>query len=255
MITTSKMMNYNSVLKNIFEVTEAEQGLHELQLFRHHSQIKSWDTYKMIKMISGANRESFVLDVGCYESPILPMLKRLGFINLYGCDLVLKASLDSNPNIINNNSSNSLKYHEDYEPIAKMYSDESYNLSIRNLEDTKYSDQMFDYVTSLSVIEHGVNIEKYFREMSRIIKNNGYLLTSTDYWPDKLFNNKKVLSTGTPDNIFSRDEIEKLVEVADKNGLKLIEPIDFEYKDKVVRWNSIGLDFTFIFFAMRKQEQ
>jgi hypothetical protein len=35
--------------------------------------------------------------------------------------------------------------------------------------------------------------------------------------------------------------------------LKLIEPIDFEYKDKVVRWNSIGLDFTFIFFAMRKE--
>ncbi len=207
-------------------------------------------------MISGANRESFVLDVGCYDSPILPMLKRLGFTNLYGCDLVLKSSLDGNPNISNNNnSSNSLKYHEDYEPIAKMYSDKSYNLSIRNLEDTKYNDQMFDYVTSLSVIEHGVNIEKYFREMSRIIKNNGYLLTSTDYWPNKLVNNKKVLSKETPDNIFSRNEIEKMIEIADKNGLKLIEPIDFEYKDKVVRWNSIGLDFTFIFFAMRKQEQ
>lgn len=206
----------------------------------------------MIKMISSANRESFVLDVGCYESPILPMLKRLGFTNLYGCDLVLKSSSDCNPDFTNNNIS-SFKYPEDYEPIAKMYSDKSYQLSIRNLEDTKYSDQMFDYVTSLSVIEHGVNIEKYFREMSRIIKSNGYLLTSTDYWPDKLVNNKNVLSKETPDNIFSRDEIEKLVEIADKNGLKLIEPIDFEYKDKVVRWNSIGLDFTFIFFAMRKE--
>jgi 2-polyprenyl-3-methyl-5-hydroxy-6-metoxy-1,4-benzoquinol methylase len=232
-------------------VEEAEHGLHKLQLFRHHSQIKSWDTYKMIKMISSANRESFVLDVGCYESPILPMLKRLGFINLYGCDLILKSS-DCNQNFTNNNSS-SFKYYEDYEPIAKMYSDKSYKLSIRNLEDTKYRDQMFDYVTSLSVIEHGVNIEKYFREMSRIIKNNGYLLTSTDYWPYKLVNNKNVLSKSTPDNIFSRDEIENLVEIAEKSGLKLIEPIDFEYKDKVVRWNSIGLDFTFIFFAMRKE--
>jgi len=207
----------------------------------------------MIKMISGAKRESFVLDVGCYESPILPMLKRLGFTNLYGCDLVLKSS-DCNPNFTNNNNNNSsFKYHEDYEPIAKMYTDKSYKLSIRNLEDTKYRDQMFDYVTSLSVIEHGVNIERYFREMSRIIKSNGYLLTSTDYWPDKLVNNKTVLSKDIPDNIFSRDEIENLVEIADKNGLKLIEPIDFKYKDKVVRWNSIGLDFTFIFFAMRKE--
>ncbi len=243
-------MGYNSVLKTTSEVIEAEQGLRRLRLFRHHSQIKSWDTYKMIKKLSSANKESFVLDVGCYESPILPMLKRLGFINLYGCDLVLKSSSDCNSSFTNNN--NSFTYHEDYEPIAKMYSDRSYQLSIRNIEDIKYKDQMFDYVTSLSVIEHGVNIEKYFREMSRIIKSNGYLLTSTDYWPDKLVNNKNVLSKGTPDNIFSRDEIEKLVEVADKNGLKLIEPIDFEYKDKVVRWNSIGLDFTFIFFAMRK---
>ena len=202
----------------------------------------------MIKIISGAKRESFVLDVGCYESPILPMLKRLGFFNLYGCDLVLKS--DSNSELTDMSS---LVYHEDYEPIAEMYNDKSYQLSIRNLEDTNYSDQMFDYVTSLSVIEHGINIEKYFREMSRIIKNNGYLLTSTDYWPDKLVNYKNVLSKGTPDNIFSRDEIENLVAIAEKSGLKLIEPIDFEYKDKVVRWNSIGLDFTFIFFAMRKE--
>jgi 2-polyprenyl-3-methyl-5-hydroxy-6-metoxy-1,4-benzoquinol methylase len=235
-------------LKNTFEVIEAERGLQELQLFKHHWPIKSWDTYKMIKIISGAKRESFVLDVGCYESPILPMLKRLGFFNLYGCDLVLK--LDSSSKF---NNMSSFVYHEDYEPIAEMYNDKSYQLSIRNLEDTNYSDQMFDYVTSLSVIEHGINIEKYFREMSRIIKNNGYLLTSTDYWPDKLVNNKNVLSKGTPDNIFSRDEIENLVAIAEKNGLKLIEPIDFEYKDKVVRWNSIGLDFTFIFFAMRKE--
>ena len=202
----------------------------------------------MIKIISGAKRESFVLDVGCYESPILPMLKRLGFFNLYGCDLVLKS--DSNSKLTDMSS---FVYHEDYEPIAEMYNDKSYQLSIRNLEDTNYSDQTFDYVTSLSVIEHGINIEKYFREMSRIIKNNGYLLTSTDYWPDKLVNNKNVLSKGTPDNIFSRDEIENLVAIAEKSGLTLIEPIDFEYKDKVVRWNSIGLDFTFIFFAMRKE--
>jgi hypothetical protein len=86
----------------------------------------------MIKKISSANKEPFVLDVGCYESPILTMLKRLGFTNHYGCKLVLKSSSDCNPSFTNNNNNNnSFKYHEDYEPITKMYSDKSYQLSIR----------------------------------------------------------------------------------------------------------------------------
>ena len=165
--TVNLDLHYNSVLKNIFEIIEAKRALHEFRLFQHHCPNKSWDTYKMIKLINGAKRESFVLDVGCYESPILPMLKRLGFINLYGCDLVLK-SADPNPNFFtnnnnnNNNRSSSFEYHKDYEPIAEMYGDKSsYQRSIRNIENTNYRDQMFDYVTSLSVIEHGVNIEKY----------------------------------------------------------------------------------------------
>jgi SAM-dependent methyltransferase len=238
-------MVYNSVLRNKFEVLESEQGLHELKLFRHHWSYKSWDTYKMIKIISEANRDCFVLDVGCNDCPILPMLKRLGFINLYGCDLVLKPDQKAN--------FRSSKYQAEYKPIVEMYTDESYKLSTQNLENTNYSDQMFEYVTSLSVIEHGVNIEKYFREMSRILKSNGCLLTSTDYWPIKIVNSKKIISNGPPDNIFSRDEIENAIQIAEKNGLRLIEPIDFQYGDKVVRWNEIGLDFTFIFFAMRKE--
>src|SRR5687767_706388 len=135
--TVNLDLPYNSVLKTILEVKDAQRGLQELGLFHHHQSIKSWDAYKMIKIISNAKRESFVLDVGCYESPILPMLKRLGFTNLYGCDLVLKSS-DCNPNFTNNNNNNSnnssFKYHEDYEPIAKMNTDKSYKLSIRNLE-------------------------------------------------------------------------------------------------------------------------
>jgi SAM-dependent methyltransferase len=238
-------MHYNSVLKNTFEVEEAERGLYGLKLFRHHSPCKSWDTYKMIKIINDANRECLVLDVGCYESPILPMLKRLGFIHLYGCDLTL--------NVEHNLNNIGSEFHSEYKPIVEMYRDKSYKLTIQNLEETTYSDQMFDYVTSLSVIEHGVNIEKYFREMSRVLKTDGYLLTSTDYWPDKIVNKKKVLSRGPPDNIFSRDEIEKAVYIAEKSGLRLIEPIDFEYGNKVVHWNEIDLDYTFIFFAMRKE--
>lgn len=80
----------NTVLKTTSQVKEAKRYLKALGLFPHHDTIKSWDTYKMIDIIIKADRKSFILDVGCNDSPILPMLKRLGFRNLYGCDLVLQ---------------------------------------------------------------------------------------------------------------------------------------------------------------------
>lgn len=241
-------MTYNSVLKTYSEVAEAKRLLEALNLFRHHDSSKSWDTYKMIEIMNKSDKNSFILDVGCNDSPILPLLKRLNFSNLYGCDLVLKPRYNWNfMNIIYS------CYRREYKPIVEMHSDRCFNLSTQSLEETGYQEDMFDYVTSLSVIEHGVDINKYFLEMSRILKKGGCLLTSTDYWPEKIINTKHVLSRGAPDNIFDRIEIEDAIEIGGKYGLRLIEPIDYTHANKVVRWKETGLDYTFIFFAMRKE--
>jgi len=175
------------------------------------------------------------------------MLKRLGFRNLYGCDLVLRPKYKYN--FMNTVYS---FYKREYKPIVDMLEDKSLKLSIQNLEATNYRENTFDFVSSLSVIEHGVDIHKYFEEMSRILKKDGLLLTSTDYWPEKTINTKCVLSKGTPDKIFDRSEIEAAVVIAEKYGLKLIEPIDYNFMNKVVHWSKTGLDYTFIFFAMKK---
>jgi SAM-dependent methyltransferase len=116
---------------------------------------------------------------------------------------------------------------------------------------------MFDYITSLSVIEHGVNIQNYFKEMNRIMKKDGILLTSTDYWPDKILNRVKTKHNPKhhPDNVFSREEMEKnVLKAAEHNSLVLTEPIDFVYEDKVVHYDVTGLDYTFIFFALKKSK-
>jgi hypothetical protein len=63
-------MTYNSVLKNLSEVNYAINNLHSLGLFAHPDKVKSWDTYKMVKIISEGDRSSFILDVGCNGSPI-----------------------------------------------------------------------------------------------------------------------------------------------------------------------------------------
>jgi len=180
-----------------------------------------------------SDASAFVLDVGCNGSPILPLLSRLGFINLYGCDLVLKKEISS---------------------AVEMC--KTFDISIQDLEKTEFQNNTFDFVTSLSVIEHGINIQNYFKEMNRILKKEGLLLTSTDYWPDKISNliNTEVNPKDSPDNIFSRREIEEdVISVAERNGFLLTEPIDFTTGDKVVRWNDICLDYTFIFFALRKK--
>jgi len=240
-------MTYNSVLKNLSEVNYAINNLHSLGLFAHPDKVKSWDTYKMVKIISEGDRSSFILDVGCNGSPILSILKSLGFKNLYGCDLFLKKIPSSLTEIV----------YPLYRPIIEMYEDKTFNISIQNLEETNFQDKMFDYITSLSVIEHGVNIRNYFKEMNRIMKKGGILLTSTDYWPDKILNIIKTKHNpkDDPDNVFSKEEIEKdVLKAAELNGLILTEPIDFSFEDKVVHYNVTGLDYTFIFFALKKTD-
>lgn len=238
-------MTYNSVLKNLSEVNYAINNLHSLGLFAHPDKVKSWDTYKMIKIISEGDRSSFILDVGCNGSPILSILKRLGFKNLYGCDLFLKKIPSTLTEIV----------YPLYRPIIEIYEDKAFNISIQNLEKTNFQDKMFDYITSLSVIEHGVNIQNYFKEMNRIMKKGGILLTSTDYWPDKILNIIKTKHNhrNDPDNVFSKEEIEKdVLKAAELNDLILTEPIDFSFENKVVHYNVTGLDYTFIFFALKK---
>ena len=135
----------------------------------------------------------------------------------------------------------------------EMY--KTFDISIQDLEKTEFQNNTFDFVTSLSVIEHGINIQNYFKEMNRILKKDGLLLTSTDYWPEKIPNliNTEVNPKNSPDNIFSRREIEEdVISIAEQNGFLLTEPLDFTHGDKVVHWNATCLDYTFIFFALRK---
>lgn len=223
-------MKYNSVLKNMLEVDEAINYLDSLHLFPHPDRSKSWDISKIIHILNKADKGSFILDVGCNTCPILSMLSKIGFKELYGCDLYLSSSSKSQ---------------------SEIHEFKQYNISIQNLENTNYRNNMFDYITSLSVIEHGINIEKYFKEMNRILKKGGMLLTSTDYWQNKISTKNSCLF-GMPDIIFSRAEINNIINSAEKNGFELIEPMDFTCKDKVVRWEHNGVELTFLFFALKK---
>lgn len=243
----------NCVLKTKKDVLHACKKLNSLGLPPHPLKVKSWDTWKIVNFIyKNAKKDSKILDVGCNGSPILPFLKKLGYTNLYGCDVDLKVR---QRRLLRRIQYNFLRINPD-QPINEMLENKNnfYHLSKQNLENTGYDSDFFDFISSLSVIEHGVNLDNYFKEMNRIIKNDGYLLTSTDYWPSKIETNSNIYSRPSGDKIFDQSEIEEILNIAKQNGFCLVEPMDFSFKDKVVNWKKTNKEYTFIFFCLKKSE-
>lgn len=120
-----------------------------------------------------------------------------------------------------------------------------------DITSTKFSNGYFNAVTCLSVIEHGVDLIAYFKEMSRIIKAGGILITSADYY-DTPIDTKGQEAYGVPIYIYSKDEIIKALELATRYGFSLMSPMDLRSAEKVVHWKEYDLHYTFIIFSLQK---
>lgn len=119
-----------------------------------------------------------------------------------------------------------------------------------DITNTKFKNNSFDAITSLSIIEYGVDLEEYFKEMSRILKPDGMLITSTDYWSTPIDTNNQV-ACGVPIHIFTTNQVLEAINISIKYSLTLIDDITLECKGKAVEWKC--LKFTFIYFTLRKE--
>lgn len=90
-----------------------------------------------------------------------------------------------------------------------------------------YSDESFDQITSLSVIEHGVDTEAFFKEVYRLLKPNGTLHLTFDYWPEEI-------KTSEGWTIFNRASATKAFDEARLAGLKIVEPMDWTVGEVVI---------------------
>lgn len=215
----------NRVLASRTEWQEAAEYGRQLHLPLHRSGDKNWDHLAAVHaIVQSLPKSAWVLDAGAeFYSNVLPALFTYGFRHLYGINLSFADPARRGP-------------------IRYLPGD---------ITHTEFSDGSFDAVTCMSVIEHGVPLHAYFREMFRLLKPGGILITSTDYYPEPVDTGNRI-AHGAPIKIFCKREVEEMIRDAQACGFELTGEIDLDRKARAVRWDEYDLEFTFLIFTLRK---
>jgi SAM-dependent methyltransferase len=117
---------------------------------------------------------------------------------------------------------------------------------------TRFADASFAGVACQSVIEHGVDLPAYFKEMARILRPGGLLVSSTDYFPEPV-DTRGQWAYGVPIKIFTREEILKMIAVAADVGFEPTHELDLECSERPVLWKQYDLRYTFTCFTLRRR--
>ena len=218
----------NTTLQSQQQVKQAFEEVLACGLPPHEDRAKNWDAISALKFVlDRTNKNAAVLEVGAtLYSVILPWLYLFGYWNLRGIDLVFDKPVRRGP-------------------IRYEYGD---------LTASRLGNNSFDIIVSLSVIEHGVSPDAYCREMSRLLRPSGILLTSADYWVDPI-DTRGQSAYGVPIKIFTRSEIETLLATAQNYDLWTTREVDLNCDEKVVWWKQFDLRYTFTCFALEKRSE
>lgn len=182
-----------SVLQNWQEVDQATLELQTQGLPTHITVQKNWDQFLLYQLLMHRDRRSAILDLGCGDCCTLDFLAALGFTNLHGIDLQIKQSADNLP----------------------------YTLYEGDMTHTAFSDEFYDCTVSVSVIEHGTDLDAFFKEAHRLLKPEGLLFVTTDYWADKIVIDDSIRPFGLTWSIFSEAEIQAAIAVANEHHFAL----------------------------------
>lgn len=213
-----------AVLKSAEEVQESLEQVQRLGLPPMADLPKNWDSLAALDLIlQTTGKRSRIFDAGGeLYSMILPWLCLYGYKNLTAGNLVFDKKIRRGT-------------------IVYEHAD---------ITCTKFSNGYFDAVTCLSVIEHGLDLNAYFKEMSRIIRDGGILITSTDYY-DTPIDTKGQEAYGVPIHIFTKDGITQALELATRYGFSLMSPIELRSAEKVVHWEKYDLRYTLVIFSLQ----
>lgn len=212
----------NTALKTAEQYKNACRQVKSYGLPLHNDKPKNWDGLAALDVIlKNTSTDATVLDAGAeYYSMILPWLYLYGYRHLYGNNLSFQET----------STRGTITY--EHGDITKMH----------------FGNETFDAITCMSVIEHNVDSKFFFQEMNRVLKSGGVLIISTDYYSTKTeIGNLELLSI--PWHIYSKEEMEDLVQLAYKYGFQLAEDMDYECKERCVQAKGSGLDVSYSFIV------
>lgn len=224
---TSQVPWLNTNLKTKEELSLAIKIIENSNLKPHPNvPEKNWDSLIALNTITqNTDKSAITLDAGGEKSSlILFWLYQLGYTNLKCLNLTFNKRVKRG----------------DVEFIPG------------DLTKTPFPNNYFDAITCISVIEHGVDEINYFKEMYRILKKGGLLITSMDYWENEI-DRMNGLAYNNPIYVYNKKSIRNLLNKALKQGFKLFGPdVDLNCQNKVVKWEKFNLDFTFLIFSLQK---
>jgi SAM-dependent methyltransferase len=203
----------------------------------HADPLKNWDLSQIVEMIELLPRSVRILDAGCSESQcsVLRCLRRKGFQHLDGMDLHI--STDD-------------RIQQAYGMLKERRPKPPFRLWRGDITATKFDDAAFNAIVCLSVIEHGLEIRSFLKEMNRILKPGGVLYISTDYWPEKI-ESGGVKPWGLDWTVFCHEEIAEIVRAARDVGLTAQDPEIPKAGVPLVKWS--GRAYTFLSMVLTKR--
>lgn len=226
------------ILQNWLEIGEASKFLSRNALPKHGYNVeKNWDLYQLYNIVKSLPLETKIIDLGCGGLFALKLLSAMGFKNMYGIDL-------------------SLSLRNRLSQIYIMWKKSSlrvpFYLYRGDLTKTSFSEQMFDLAISLSVIEHGIEIEKFFHESYRLLKPGGILFITTDYWEEKINIRQDNRPFRLDWKIFCKRDIEDIINSAYKFNFSFYDNSAIPAcSDKCIIWNNQEYTFLALVFKRR----
>lgn len=216
----------NRALGSSDEVEAALTRIGALGLHTHPTTPKNWDAFLALQTIlEETDEEATVLDAGGETySPLVEWLYLYGYRDLYAMNIDFDADFRRGP-------------------IQYLKGD---------FTDTSFDPGSFDAITSLSVVEHDVDVESMLREFHRLLSPGGRLIVSTDFWPEEIRTRETISYGGESQrwSILDEEDVRTFVSNAESAGFEPTVPIDLTADERVVAWG--GHNYTFLYLELEK---